>query len=167
MALHKQAAEMSRLHTSDLIGGQDFWKREEWREWKEGLEAECGQTPGRKSEPGKERLIVNSQGIFRDSEICIDFKVLVAQSCPILCDSMDCDPSGSFVRGILQARILKWVAIRFSRGSSQTKDGTQVFCFAGRFFVVWTTRKAPEALNSKHSPPFLCCVGLFLVAVRT
>ena len=71
------------------------------------MEAECGQTPGRKSEPGKERLIVNSQGIFRDSEICIDFKVLVAQSCPILCDSMDCVPSGSFVHGILQARILK------------------------------------------------------------
>ena len=40
------------------------------------------------------------------------------QSCPTLCDLMDCSPPGSFVHGILQARILEWVAIPFSRGSS-------------------------------------------------
>ena len=40
--------------------------------------------------------------------------VLVSQSCPTLCDPMDCSPPGSFVHGILQARILKWVAISFS-----------------------------------------------------
>ena len=45
-------------------------------------------------------------------------KVLVAQSCPTLCDPMDCSPSVSSVHGILQARILEWVAIPFSRGSS-------------------------------------------------
>ena len=45
--------------------------------------------------------------------ICSDF-VLVAQSCPILCDPMDCSPSGSSVHGILQAKILQWVAISFS-----------------------------------------------------
>ena len=44
--------------------------------------------------------------------------VLVAQSCPTLGDPMDCSPPGSFVHGILQTRILKWVAIPFSRGSS-------------------------------------------------
>ena len=44
-------------------------------------------------------------------------EVLVTQSCPTLCDPMDCSPPGSSVRGILQARILEWVAI-FSRGSS-------------------------------------------------
>ena len=43
----------------------------------------------------------------------------VAQSCPALCDPMDCSPPGSSVHGILQARILEWVAISFSRGSSQ------------------------------------------------
>ena len=43
-------------------------------------------------------------------------KVLVAQSCPILCDPMDCSPQGSSVHGILQAWILEWVAIPFSRG---------------------------------------------------
>ena len=44
-------------------------------------------------------------------------KVLVAQSCPTLCDPMNCSPPGSFVHGILQARILEWVAIPFSRRS--------------------------------------------------
>ena len=44
-------------------------------------------------------------------------KVLVAQSCLTLCGPMDCDPQGSSVHGILQARILEWVAIPFSRGS--------------------------------------------------
>ena len=50
--------------------------------------------------------------------------VLVAQSCPTLCDPMDCSPPGSSVHGILQARILEWVAISFSRGSSQPRDKT-------------------------------------------
>ena len=45
-------------------------------------------------------------------------KVLVTQSCPTLYDSMDCSPSGSSVHGILQATLLEWVAISFSRGSS-------------------------------------------------
>jgi len=44
--------------------------------------------------------------------------VIVAQSCPTLCDPVDCSPPGSSVRGILQARILEWVAIPSSRGSS-------------------------------------------------
>ena len=50
--------------------------------------------------------------------VFIKVKVLVTQLCPILCDPMDCNPPGSSVHGILQARILKWVAISFSRGSS-------------------------------------------------
>ena len=59
-------------------------------------------------------------------------KVLVAQSCPTLCDSMDCSPPGSFVHGILQARLLGWLAISFSRGSSRPRDQTQASCIAGR-----------------------------------
>ena len=46
----------------------------------------------------------------------------VTQSCPTLCDPMDCSPPGSSVHGISQARIQEWVAISFSRGSSQPKD---------------------------------------------
>ena len=45
-------------------------------------------------------------------------QVLVAKSCPTLCDPMDCSPAGSSVYGIIQERILEWVAIPFSRGSS-------------------------------------------------
>ena len=68
--------------------------------------------------------------------------VLVAQSCPTLCDPMDCNPPGSSVHEIFQARILEWVAISFSRGSSQPRYQTQVSCTAGRFFTNWATREA-------------------------
>ena len=56
--------------------------------------------------------------------------VLVAQSCPTLCDPTDCSPPGSSVHGIPQARILEQVAIPFSRGSSQPRDQTQVSSIA-------------------------------------
>ena len=51
--------------------------------------------------------------------------VLVFQSCPTLCDSVDCSPSGSSIHGIFQARILGWVAIPFSRESSWPRNQTQ------------------------------------------
>ena len=59
----------------------------------------------------------------------------VAQSCPMLCNPIDYSPSGSPVHGMLQARILEWVAVPFSRGSSGPRDGTQVSCIEGRFFM--------------------------------
>ena len=68
--------------------------------------------------------------------------VLVTQLCPTLCNPMDCSPPGSSVHGIFQARILEWVAIFFSRGSSWPKDWTWVSCTAGRFFAIWATRAA-------------------------
>ena len=71
------------------------------------------------------------------------------QSWPTLCDPMDCSPPGSSVHGILQARILEWVAMPSSRGSSQSTDQTQVSCIAGRFFTIWATREAPY---SPYSP---------------
>ena len=63
-------------------------------------------------------------------------EVLVTQSCPTLCDPMDCSSPGSFVCGILQARILEWVAISFSRGSSEPRDQTQVSCIVGEFLTI-------------------------------
>ena len=54
----------------------------------------------------------------------------------LLCDPMDCSPPGSSVHGISQARILEWVAISFSRGSSPPRDQTQVSCIAGRVFII-------------------------------
>ena len=62
--------------------------------------------------------------------------VLVAQLCPTLCDPVDCR------HGILQARIVEWVAILFSRGSSRPRDRIQVSCIAGRFFTCWATKEA-------------------------
>ena len=63
-------------------------------------------------------------------------EVKVTQSCPALCDPMDYSLLGSSIHGILQTRILEWVAIPFSRGSSQPQDQTQVSCIAGRFFTI-------------------------------
>ena len=68
----------------------------------------------------------------------------VAQSCPILCDPVDCNLLGFSVHGILQARILEWVAISFSTGSSWPRDQTQVSRIRGRRFYLWATREAPR-----------------------
>ena len=65
----------------------------------------------------------------------------VTQLCLTLCNFMDCGPPGSSVHGILQARILEWVAILSSRGSSQPRNRTPVSCIAGRFFTLWATRE--------------------------
>ena len=65
----------------------------------------------------------------------------VAQSCLTLCDPMDCSLPSSSVHGILQAKVLEWVAVSFSRGSSQPRDQTQVSHTAGRHFTVWATRE--------------------------
>ena len=66
----------------------------------------------------------------------------VTQSCPTLCDPMDCSLPDSSVHGIFQARILEWVAISFSRGSSQPRDRTRVSHIVDRGFIVWATREA-------------------------
>ena len=55
---------------------------------------------------------------------------------------MDCSPPGSSVHRILQARILEWVAISFSRGPSRPRNWTQVSCMVGRFFTDWASREA-------------------------
>ena len=67
------------------------------------------------------------------------------QSCPTLCDPMGCSLPGSSLHGILQARVLEWVAISFSRGSSRPRDQTRVFRIPGRCSNLWATREA-------HSP---------------
>ena len=61
----------------------------------------------------------------------------MTQSGLILCNPMDCNLSGSSVHEVLQARILEWVAISFSRESSRPRDRTRVSCIAGRCFTIW------------------------------
>ena len=82
--------------------------------------------------------------------------MLVTQSCPILCKSLDCNPPCSSVHEILP-RILEWVAIPFSKASFQARDQTQVFCTEGRFFTIWATREAPIYREGRqwHPTPVL------------
>ena len=68
----------------------------------------------------------------------------VTQSCPTLCNPMDCSLPGFSIHGIFQATVPEWVAISFSRVSSQPRDQTWVSHIAGRCFTLWATR---EALN--------------------
>ena len=74
----------------------------------------------------------------------------VAQSCLTLCDPVDCSPPGSSVHGILQARILEWVAISFSRGSFLPRYWTQVSRIAGRRFNLWATRGKKGLTKKDH-----------------
>ena len=65
----------------------------------------------------------------------------VDQSCPTLCSPMDCSLPGSSVHGIFQAIVLEWIAISFSRGSSQPRAQTPVSHIVDRHFIVWATRE--------------------------
>ena len=78
------------------------------------------------------------------SHVCVD--MLVAQSCPTLCDPMECSLPGFSVQGILQARILEWVAIPFSRGSSRPRDRIWVSCIGRWILYHWATRDAQIGL---------------------
>ena len=70
------------------------------------------------------------------------------------CDPVDCSLPGSSVHGILQTRILQWVAISFSKESSWPRNQTQVSCTAGRFSTDWAMRGSPtayySAIKEKH-----------------
>ena len=88
------------------------------------------------------------------------YRVLVAQSCPTLCNPMDCSPPGSSIHGILQARVLEWAAIPFSGGSSPPRDRTPISCIASGFFAIWATRETQSFL---HLPLLLPTTQLITV----
>ena len=69
------------------------------------------------------------------------------QSCLTLCDPVDYSPPVSSFHGILQRRILEWVAMPSSRGSSQPRDWTHIFCIAGVLFTSWASREAHSSLS--------------------
>ena len=71
--------------------------------------------------------------MYTESKIVV---ILVPKSSLTLCNPMDCGLPGSSVQGISQARMLEWVAISFSRGSSQSRDWIHVACLAGKFFTI-------------------------------
>ena len=78
----------------------------------------------------------------RNWYMALKTKVSVAQSCLTLCNPMDFSLPGFSVHEILQAKILEWITIPFSRGSSWPRNQTWVSCTAGRFFTIWATREA-------------------------
>ena len=105
----------------------------------------------------------------RQSQLCL-FMCLVFGIVSDSLDLMDCYLPGSSVYGIFQARIREWVAISFSRGSSQPRDQTQVSCTAGRFFTDRTTREALITLdhlnNLLHFYISTCCFTLLFYVME-
>ena len=77
---------------------------------------------------------------------------LIAQSCPTLCDSMDCSPPCPSVHGDSPGQNTGVGCMPSSRGSFQLKNLTQVSCTAGRFFTIWATREAQEYWSKQPIP---------------
>ena len=94
------------------------------------------QEPGRIQPTGSQRVghAEVSEHTCMHYIACFRYESEVAQSCPTLCDPMDCSLLGSSIHGIFQARILEWVAISFSSGSSRPRDQTRVSFIVGRCF---------------------------------
>ena len=120
-----------------------------------------GRTRGQRCKWGSWRCVEQFLVPPSTLEACTQSAVCVCgqrlQLHPTLCDPMDCSPPGSSVHGILQARILEWVA---SRGSSQPRDRTRVsciFCFAGGFFIT----EPPGKLAHTQLHFFKSHTGLF------
>ena len=103
------------------------------------------------SSPSHTSALVSRQEANPSYSCLSSCKREVAQSCPTLCDTMDCSLPGSSVHEILQARVLEWVATPSSTGSSQPRDRTQVSRIAGRCFTVRTTREALTYLTQCNS----------------
>ena len=80
---------------------------------------------------------------------------LVVQLCLTLCNPMDCSPPGFSVHGILQARILEWIAIPFSR-TSQPRDWTLVSSITGRFVTIWSIGKSYFIFSISLFPLLQC-----------
>ena len=107
-------------------------------------------SPGDRPDPGTEPPSPALAGGFFTAEppgkpfTMYESESEVTQSCPTLWDPMGCSLPGSSVHGIFQARVLEWVAISFSKGSSQPRDRTQVSRTAGRHFYWLSYRENPS-----------------------
>ena len=138
----------------DTDAGRDWREKEKgvaedkavrWHHWLDGHGSQqiLGDSEGSKFwEMVKDRDVwpIAVHGLQRVGHSLVTEVSEVAQSCPTLCDLMDCSLPGSSLHGILQARVLEWGAIAFSRGSSRPRDWTRVSRIAGRRFTLWATR---------------------------
>ena len=89
----------------------------------------------------------------------------VAHLCPTLCNPKDCSPLSSSVHGILQASIPGWVAISFSRGSSQFRDQTCVSCVSCTTGGFFTTELLRKPMISCYSTYQLCCIFVYVLFI--
>ena len=107
------------------------------------------------------KQVDSNPGLAADPSFSLD----CAHLCPTLCNPMDCSPPGSSVHWILQARILEWVAVSFSRGSSQPSDQTHVF-YIGRGILyhcaTWEAPSLPTCQSVSRVMFLLCSVFLRL-----
>ena len=158
--------------TEDEMAGWHHWLDGHESEWTPGVVdgqggLACCDSWGRKESDTTERLnwtelngpfvrplsicpsfiYIPVQEVFAGSCECVCVCVDVAQLCPTLCDPMD-----STVHGILQARVLEWVAVPFSRVSSHPRDWTQISRIAGRFFTSWATGNPNHVPDTVLSP---------------
>ena len=128
------------LNTGKDRGQDKKWATEDelvgWHHWLNGQESE--QILGDSEEQGSVHGIAKSLTYQLNNT-----KMQIKIQCWTLSDPMDCSPPGSSVPETFQARILEWVAISFSKGSSQPRDQTRVSCAAGTFFTNWATKEAP------------------------
>ena len=104
------------------------------------------------------RMVRHTSQMVRRTEMKICVMCLVDQSCLTLCNPMDCSPPGSSVHGILQARILEWVAIPFSRGSSWHRGQTCVSYVGRQILYHWANGK-PFRVHSR------CLLGELISSV--
>ena len=96
-------------------------------------------------------LLLGEQYLTYSVKVTLCVCMIVTQSCPTLWDPVHCSPPGSSVHRILQARILQWIAIPFSRVSSWPRDRTRISHIEGRFFTIWATRRTWKWLIMKMS----------------
>ena len=142
--------------------------------YKECCDEHCGAwvsfRSGRKGSfymSGLNSVLGKLEGESQEVKILCDFSGrnggggLVTKSCPTLCDPLDYSRPGSSVHEILQARILEWVAISFSRGSCWPRNQTHISCIAGRLFTDWAVREA--GMNKTSYLSFLF-YSLFILA---
>ena len=125
------------------------------REGPQPLSAERGLGPGNTCQEHQPLFIVEVCLVRRAGSAADETRdwrpgagALAAQSCVSLCDPVDCSPPGSSVHGILQARTLEWVAISFSKGSSQPGHRTWVSCIANHLILCCPSLLLPSTFPS-------------------
>ena len=131
---------VSRMQDPERLAGGGAGSLENW-----GLPSQYPQHPASEACDPKSQVRARENSVAPSSHLStskwfleLEFTgVMNAQSRPPLCDPMDCSPPGSSAHGILQARILEWVAMCFSRESSQARDRTHVSyasCTGGQIY---------------------------------